>query len=551
MNKLSTEFKMPLKALFFLVFLSFSSCIAQQSHSQKATESNKTKLVVGIVVDQMRYDFLYRFEKRYGNDGFKRLLNDGFNCKNNHYHYASTVTGPGHAHVYNGSVPAVSGIVGNDWYDKVSKTKVYVVSDTAANTVGEGSAGAGKMSPANMKVTTMTDQLMMATQFKSKVVGVGIKDRGAILPAGHTGDAYWFDSSTGNWITSTHYTDKLPNWVEKFNKKNIAQKYAAMTWETLYPINTYEESEEDNQPYENRITGETEAVFPHKIDLGSLAASPWGNTLTLDIALEALTNESLGTDDITDFLAISFSSPDYAGHAFGPQSKEIEDIYLRLDLEIARLLKTLDKEVGKDNYTVFLTADHGVAEIPAYLRKHDLPAGLLLSSEYTKPAEAILKEKLGEGEWLISNANYELYLNRELMAEKGVSVEQIKDLIAPTINLIDGVYSLINLENLSQDNVPPFYKEKLQNIYNPKRSGELMLLVEPSWFTGYSTRGTTHGSMWSYDTHVPLLFYGNGINKGETVNPTYISDIAPTISQLLNIQEPSGSVGKPITDVLK
>jgi predicted AlkP superfamily pyrophosphatase or phosphodiesterase len=538
------------KLLILLALLSFSGCKAQQSASSKVAANAKPKLVVGIVVDQMRYEYLIRFQDRYGNDGFKRMMNEGFNCKNNQYHYASTVTGPGHAHVYTGSVPAISGIVGNDWFDKVTQKRMYVVGDTTVSTIGEGSKGAGQMSPANMKVTTMTDQLRISSQFRSKVVGVAIKDRGSILPAGHTGDAYWYDSSTGNWISSTHYYDALPKWVTNFNNKNIAQKYADITWETLYPIDTYKNSEEDSQPYESKLSSEKESVFPHKVSVGSLAVSPWGNTLTLDIALEALVHEKLGKGVSTDFLAISFSSPDYAGHAFGPQSKEIEDMYLRLDLEIARLLKTLDKEVGIGNYTVFLTADHAVAEIPAYLKKHKVPAGLLSSSDITKPAEAILNEKLGEGKWIISNANYEFYLNRTLMAEKGVSVEQIKNLLAPTINMIDGVYSLINLENLEGENVPPFYKEKIQNIYNPKRSGELMVLVEPSWFSGGVT-GTTHGSMYAYDTHVPLLFFGNGINKGETSDFTYISDIAPTISQLLNIQEPNGSVGTPLKAVLK
>ena len=293
---------------------------AQQSISSSNQSDEPPKLVVGIVVDQMRYEYLYRFQEKYGDEGFKRLMKEGFNCKNNQYHYASTVTGPGHAHVYTGSVPAVSGIVGNDWFDKVGKAREYVVSDTSVSTIGDGSPSAGKMSPENMKVTTMTDQLRIATQFKSKVVGVAIKDRGAILPAGHTGSAYWFDSSTGNWISSTHYGTSLPKWLTKFNNKNVAQSYATKTWKTLLPIESYTESEEDDQPYENRISREKKAVFPHKITLGSLAATPWGNTLTLDVALEALKKEKLGKGEVTDFLAISFSSPDYAGQAFGPQS---------------------------------------------------------------------------------------------------------------------------------------------------------------------------------------------------------------------------------------
>jgi predicted AlkP superfamily pyrophosphatase or phosphodiesterase len=543
------------KYLSFLLIV--SSCMAQQpqiaasSNAMASVTSSKPKLVVGIVVDQMRYEYLNRFQEKYGQDGFKRLMREGFNCKNNQYHYASTVTGPGHAHVYTGSVPALSGIVGNEWYDKVDRKGEYVVSDTTVTTVGDGSERAGKMSPVNLKVTTITDQLRIATQFGSKVVGVAIKDRGAILPAGHTGDAYWFDSSTGNWITSSFYGDDLKPWAKAFNDKNVAQEYTKIAWEPLLPIESYTESEADDQPYENRISGERKPVFPHTIKLGSLVSTPWGNTLTLDFALEALKNEELGKDDVTDFLAISFSSPDYVGHAFGPQSKEVEDIYLRLDLEIARLLNTLDEEVGEENYTVFLTADHGVAEIPAFLKKHDMAAGLMLTSEMENPIAEILKEKLGKGDWILDASNYQLYLNRQLMADKKVSVSEIHELISAKLELMDGVYRVVNLENFNASDVPPYFASKIQNLYNPKRSGELLILLEPGWFVGYNTRGTTHGTMYAYDSHVPLIWYGNGIKKGETVEPTYISDIAPTLSQLLGILEPNGNVGQPIKAVLK
>lgn len=542
---------------YFSLLLLVNPCFSQQPQStagpaaMASVTSSQPKLVVGVVVDQMRYEYLYRFQEKYGQGGFERMMSEGFNCKNNQYHYASTVTGPGHAHVYTGSVPAISGIVGNNWYDKVDGKAEYVVSDTSVTTVGEGSIRAGKMSPLNLKVTTITDQLRIATQFGSKVVGVAIKDRGAILPAGHTGDAYWFDSSSGNWITSTFYTDTLKPWAKNFNDKNRAQEYTKLVWEPLLPIDTYTETEADDQPYENRISGETKAVFPHTIKLGTLASTPWGNTLTLDFALEALKNEELGKDDITDFLAISFSSPDYAGHAFGPQSKEVEDIYLRLDLEMERLLNALDAEVGEGNYTVFLTADHGVAEIPAFLKKHDMPAGLMLTSEMANPIAEALKEQLGQGEWILETANYQLYLNRVLMAEKKVSVSEIHEIISAKLQLVDGIYKVINLEDFHSSDVPPFFTSKIQNLYNPKRSGELLILLEPGWFVGYNTRGTTHGTMYAYDTHVPLVWFGNGIKKGETVEPTYISDIAPTLSQLLNIQEPNGNVGQPIKEALK
>jgi hypothetical protein len=427
---------------------------------------------------------------------------------------------------------------------------MYVASDSTASTIGEGSANAGKMSPANLKTTGIGDQLRIATQFGGKVIGVAIKDRGAIMPAGHTGTAYWFDSSTGNWISSTHYMNELPAWLQTFNDKNVAETYAAQVWNPLYDINTYTESEEDDQPYENSISGNGKSTFPHQVKVGSIAATPFGNTLTLDVALEALKNEQLGKDEITDLLAISFSSPDYVGHAVGPQAKELEDVYLRLDKEMERLLSQLDKEVGKGNYTVFLTADHAVAEIPAFLRKHDIPGGLFIGSELEKKINSVLTEKFGDGKWLLASDNYQLYLNRPFMSSKGVSVSQIYEVLYPVISRLEGVYQFINLEEGKVSALPVVYQEMVQNLYNPKRSGELMILVEPGWFHG-GTKGTTHGTMWTYDTHVPMLWYGNGVPQGSTVRTTYISDIAPTVSSMLDILEPNGSIGKPISELFK
>ncbi|UBM60269.1 alkaline phosphatase family protein [Marinilongibacter aquaticus] len=522
------------------------SLITVGVYGQKKQQNTKPKLVVGIIVDQMRYEYLNRFYDKFGEDGFKRMMGEGFNCRNQHYHYASTVTGPGHAHVYSGSSPAVSGIVSNEWYEKLTGEREYVVSDNKQKTVGEGSERAGQMSPENLKVTTITDQLRLATQFGSKVIGVAIKDRGSILPAGHTGMAYWYDSSTGNFITSSYYADAVPNWVNDFNAKDLPQKYVEKPWDTYYPIEQYTESEEDEQPYENSVS----TVFPHEVHLSGIAGSPYGNTVTLDFALEAMKKEKMGKGKFTDFLAISFSSPDYVGHAYGPESKEVEDVYIRLDLEIARMLKELDAQVGKGNYTVFLSADHAVADVPAFLMKHNIPAGLFLSNELKKPIRDLLNTHFGEGEWILEAMNYQLYLNRELMLEKNVTVEQIKDVVKPYLMMQDGIYNVINLEDFGQDNIPVYYQKMLANLYNPKRSGEIMVLLEPGWFSG-GTKGTTHGTMWAYDTHVPLLWYGWGIPAGETVRPTYISDIVATLAQLLKIQEPNGCMGEPISEIFK
>jgi predicted AlkP superfamily pyrophosphatase or phosphodiesterase len=529
------------------IFLLFTVNLKAQNNSKKI---NRPKLVVGIIVDQMREDYLYRYFEKYSETGFKRLMNDGFNCRNNQYHYASTVTGPGHAHTYNGSSPGISGIVGNEWLDKNSSKVTYVVSDSTVNTVGDGSASAGKMSPKNMIVSSICDQMRISNQFKSKTIGIAIKDRGAILPAGHTGDAYWYDASKGNWITSSFYKSTLPAWVETFNALKLPENYYKQTWNTLLPIDQYTESEADDQPYENSISGEPKAVFPHKTVATSLAATYFGNELTTKFALAALEAENLGKDNYCDFLAVSYSSPDYAGHAFGPQSKEVEDIYLRLDKNITEILQTLDLKVGKGNYTVFLTADHGVAEIPGFLRKNKVPAGILVGGELVTKAERILNTKYGEGKYIKSNDNYQMYLNLPLLESKKLSIADIVEVLRATLPMEEGVLDIVNLADGNFNGISTTLQNKLQGLYYPKRSGEIMVIVEPAWFGGLP-KGTTHGTIWSYDTHVPLLFYGFGINKGSTFAPTYISDIAPTLAGLLSILEPNGNIGKPIVEVLK
>jgi predicted AlkP superfamily pyrophosphatase or phosphodiesterase len=536
-----------MKYTLLSICLLFTLKLSAQNNTKKIS---RPKLVVGIIVDQMREDYLYRFYDKYSEGGFKKLMNDGFNCRNNQYHYASTVTGPGHAHTYNGSSPGISGIVGNEWFDKNSEKITYVVSDSTVATVGDGSATAGKMSPRNMIVTTICDQMRIASQFKSKTIGIAIKDRGAILPAGHTGDAYWFDAIKGNWITSTFYKTTLPEWVNTFNNLKLPEKYISQTWNTLLPIDQYTETEADDQPYENNISGETKAVFPHKVIASSIATTYFGNELTTKFALAALESENLGKDNFCDFLAISYSSPDYAGHAFGPQSKEIEDIYLRLDKNIAEMLANLDLKVGKGNYTVFLTADHGVAEIPGFLRKNKIPAGLLVGSELSIKAERILSAKFGEGKYIKSNDNYQMYLNMPTLVSKKISVSDIVSVLRATMPLEEGILDIINLFDGNFNGIAAPLQAKLQGLYYPKRSGEIMVIVEPAWFGGL-TKGTTHGTIWSYDTHVPLLFYGSGINKGSTFAPTYMADIAPTLAGLLSILEPNGNIGKPIIEVLK
>ncbi len=531
--------------------------VIQSRRLKVAKTLEQPKLVVGIVVDQMRYDYWYRYFDKYSEGGFKRLLRDGFNCRNHHYHYAMTVTAAGHAAVYTGSIPAISGMIGNEWFDQKLGESVYCVDDSTVHTVGSTNNKAGKMSPRNLLVSTITDQLRISTNFRSKVVGVAIKDRGSILPAGHTANAaYWFDSKTGNWITSDYYMKDLPNWVKNYNARKRPSELMQLGWKPLLPLDQYTESTADNKPYESKLVGTTSPTLPQDLAglsgdaYGILATTPHGNTITKEMALEALKNEDLGKGSATDFLAVSFSTPDYVGHAFGPNSVEEQDTFLKLDQDIAEMLNAFDKQVGKNNYLVFLSADHGVMDIPGFWKEHKLPAGVLDVAKMSSNLKEKLKATFGEGEYVRSTDNYQFYLNHQTLSDKKISVEDVTKIARQLFLSTNGVADIINLNDLGKANLNDYLLTLYKNGTHAKRSGDIQIVTEPGWFAGRLT-GTTHGAPYNYDTHVPLLFYGWGIQKGETFERTSVADTAPTVAAMLKILEPSGNVGKVIEAVMK
>lgn len=553
---------------FLLVFLiifgiQFPISAQRKSKEKVATEnpvtlSNPPKLVVGIVVDQMRYDYLTRFWEHYGDGGFKRLINNGFNCKDNHFNYAPTYTGPGHASVYTGTSPATHGIIGNDWYDKETNKKVYCAGDDRFASVGTAS-NTGQMSPHRMNVTTITDQLRLHTQMRGKTIAISLKDRGAVLPGGHTANgAYWYHGANeGSWITSTFYMANLPKWVADFNASNKVEQYKK-PWTTIKDIATYVESGPDNTAYEGIFNGESAPIFPHDIpklwdengQFDILRDTPFGNSMVVDFAIAALTGENLGTDSITDFLALSFSSTDYIGHKFGVNSKEIQDTYLRLDQDLDQLLKALDKHVGLGEYTVFLTADHAAAEVPGYLRDQKVPAGYSRPKDWMGQLNEFLSYTYGTTDMVKNSSNEQLFLDHKLIKNLGLELRVVQEAIAQELlgyNAIDRVYTGYQMwQNSYEDGIAHI----LQNGYNLKRSGDVLWVLKPGTLD-YGPTGTTHGSPQVYDTHVPLLFFGKGIPKGQIVRRTVISDIAPTIAVLLNIAYPNGNTGKPIVEVLE
>ena len=546
----------------FIVILLFNANLSAQNRD-KDNDSDKLikvkpKLVVGIVVDQMRYDYLTRFYNHFGNDGFKRLVEEGFNCKNNHFNYSPTSTGPGHTSVYSGATPSIHGIIGNNWYDKELDADVYCASDDSYTSVGTTS-NAGQMSPHRMTVTTITDELRLNNQMLGKTIAIALKDRGAVLPGGHTANAaYWFHGANeGKWITSSYYMEQLPKWVVDFNSSGKAQSYKK-AWNTIKDIKDYNESGTDNNTYEGLFEGETSPTFPHSTtallnkteNFDIIKSTPFGNSLTTDFVIEALQQEDLGKDEITDFLAVSFSSTDYVGHMYGVNSKEVQDTYIRLDEDLARLFKALDKNVGEGEYTLFLTADHGAIEVPSYLKDKKIPAGYIDNAANSKRLSGFLKYTYGTEDILKNYSNYQLFLDHEIIKNLDLNLVDVQTEIAQEFlgyDAIDRVYTANQMWNNQYTSGIPYI---LQNGFNQKRSGDILVVLKPG-FISYSKTGSTHGSPQIYDTHTPLLFYGMGIKPGSTVNRTEIPDIAPTIAVLLGISFPSGANGTPITVVLE
>lgn len=503
----------------------------------------RPRLVVGIVIDQMKFDYLPRFWGKFGDDGFRRLLDAGYVFTNHHYDYFPTYTGPGHASIYTGSTPAVNGIVANVWYDRARGKPVYVVEDSSVRTVGANNA-AGEMSPRNLLSTTITDELKSAVA-RAQVVSLSIKDRGAVLPGGHLADqVFWYDSNTGDFISSTWYMDELPLWVREFNDRKLARKYSNEIWEPLLPLAQYSQSDEDDVPWEHAFEDEEAAVFPHKMNgsLSRIITSPFGNELLAAFAKAAIDALHLGKDETTDFLAISFSPPDYVGHRFGPRSVEIEDIYLRLDRQIASFLSYLDDQVGERNYLLFLTSDHGVVEIPQSLQARGLPGGNFDDAAMLEELKAHMRKRYGEAEWVAHYENQQVYLNRELIAQRGLVLRSVQDEVAGFLKGFKGVVRT----NTAHRYATMDYRSGLESFYQKgfffDRSGDVFIHLGTGWLD--SSHRTSHGSPYSYDTHVPLIFYGWRISPGASSHHTVTPQIAPTISHMLGIPFPSGSTGQ-------
>lgn len=492
-----------MKRLFLTVMLFVSALMASAADAD-TTRVGMPRLVVGVIVDQMRWDYLHYYSRLFASGGFRRLLDEGYSCDNCLISYVPTVTAAGHSCVYSGSIPAITGIAGNNFY--IAGKKVYCTDDASVSTVGS-STDAGKMSPRNMRVTTMADALKMAQDFKSKTIGISLKDRGAILPAGHTADAaYWFDNDEGVFISSTYYMEEMPEWVSDFNSAN-------------------------------RQTGD-------------IRYTPTGNQLVADLAIAAIDGEGLGQGETTDFLAVSFSSTDYIGHRYGTRAPQTVEVYSQLDAQLASLLNALDNAVGKDNYLLFLTADHAAAHNADLMQSHGIPAGRWMETAELDNMNTYMQRAFSTSALLVKDyMEYRVYLDHDAIREAGLSEEVVTDSLLGYLRADDRVAYAVAFSRAAMETIPQPLLSRITRGYNAKRSGDIQVVLQPGYY-GFGddsyADGTTHGAWYPYDSHIPLLFMGWHVPHGSSPRHVDVTDICATICSLLGIQVPDGCIGEPI-----
>ena len=537
-----------------LISLISYSAIAQTKKelTNQKTKHTPPKLVIGLIVDQMRWDYLYRFKDLYSKRGFVRLLGNGFSCENTQIKHIPTYTAVGHTGIYSGSVPSFHGIVGNNWFDKKNDKLVYCTGDSTVTGVGSDNDN-GKMSPRNLLSDEFGDELRLSNNFQSKVIGIALKDRSAILSAGQSANAaFWFDDKTGNFISSSYYMKALPKWVEQFNNKKQPDQYKKQTWNTKLSLDKYTLSTNDNVDFESHFPGEKTNTFPHQLNADTenkfeaFMTSPFGNSFTLDFAKYVIENENMGYGSVTDFLAISLSSTDYIGHLFGPNSVEIEDTYIRLDQDIASFIDYLDLRLGRNNYLIMLSSDHGVAHNSGYLESHQLNGKNFSVKELLLQLNNFVAVNYGIKNGIHRIENFQIYLSDSIINSN--FSEMIMNEMIKQIESNSYVSVAFDLKKINQTTLPDVIKSIVSNSYNESRSGHIQIIPKPANYNAGKT-SSTHGLWNPYDSHIPLIWFGWEIKSGKTFREVHMTDIAPTLSSLLNIQMPNGCVGMPIQEL--
>ncbi len=550
---LSLRLRLPLHlVLSFLLIIAPLSLSAQT----KKPAAPKIKLVLGIVIDQFRYDYLTRFADQFGEGGFKRLLTSGAVFSNAHYPYTPTVTACGHAAFMSGSAPNENGIIANEWWDRETGKKITSVSDPNTKLLG-GKEATGS-SPHRMLSSTIGDQLKMMTNNQAKVIGISLKDRAAILPAGKKPNgAYWYDDSTGKIVSSTYYFPDLPAWVKKFNQDNCADKYFGKTWEKLLPEAAYARSLPDDSPFEKWAYGKT---FPHLITGGEdkpgskffkqFEATPFANEMLANLAKAAIEHEQLGADDVPDVLTISFSANDILGHAVGPNSPEVQDMTIRTDRILAEVFAYIDKKIGLQNTIIAFTADHGVAPVPEHAQTFGL-GGRAETKEITDAISNALTQRFGEEKWIAAFTYGNVYLDYAALERRKASLSEAQLIVSAAAKKVRGVAESFTRTEILTGQLPRTrLADSVALGFQAERNGDVVIVPKPFWLFG-ELSATSHGTPYSYDTHVPVIFYGAGIQAGIFTTLSSPLDIAPTLSAVLKLEQPSNSVGQILSEAIK
>jgi predicted AlkP superfamily pyrophosphatase or phosphodiesterase len=546
-----------MKFKFLFVALAVVVC------SANAFGAKPPKIIVSILVDQLRYDYMERFHGQFAENGFKLLTDKGAFMTMAQYDYSPTITGPGHASFFSGCAPVMHGIIGNDWFDKRSGQMMYCVEDTSVTGVGnDPTVKAGKMSPKNFIGATLADSARL--HWGSKVVGISVKDRSAILPAGKKpAGAYWFEAATGNFITSSYYMAELPAWVKAFNDRKLPDSYVGQTWERLLDAKAYQYP--DEMVGEGALPGEKTHTFPHKVikeaeqGYEPILSTPFGNQLLAEFAKAAIEGEHLGEGAQPDVLCVSFSSVDYCGHRFGPYSQEVQDMVLRLDQQLQELFNYLDKKFGLDNVTMVLTADHAVAPTPESAKLFGLDGDRVDTSGLMEEMQVKIIERFGPGRYFLAPKgslkvrliDSNLYYNHETLREKQLTPEALTSFIREWAFSTGKFHAVYGRDQLLEGRAPGAIGQRVMNGFNGERSGDAVFVLKPFALPGGGKAGTTHGSAYTYDTHVPVMIFGAAFKPGRYADEFHISDIAPTMAAGLGIQEPPSCMGKALAKALR
>ena len=545
------------KVCILLLLFSILPVVVLKANIEPLFPPDKPKLVIGIVVEQMRQEYIDRFWDNFGDKGFKRLAINGSYCVNANYNYALTQTAPGYATIVTGAEPSGHGIVSNYWFNKLTKEKIdCIYSEKKETAVGGSKDADGRVSPSQILTTTFSDEAKLFNRGKSKVISMSLSKYAAVLSGGHAADAaYWFDQNSGQWMTSSYYTSTLPKWVVDVNNKKMPDEYLGRKWEPMLPLEKYNVELSDSSKYKFGIDGMYK-TFPYNYpdivktvrNYKLMTMMPEGNTLLNDLAVAAIYGEDLGKDEFTDFLFVNYSVSEEIGKLYGPQSIEVQDLFLRLDKDLEHLIDVVEDLVGKNNCLIYLTSNHGVSEIPQYMKDKKMPAGYFKQYYMLAVVKSYLKASYGEGDWIVDFNNSQIYLNNTLIEDSQISLNEIREKIVNFIMNSAGVSNAICANQFESIVFVEGMPVKMQNSYNQKRSGDIMISLRPGWIEDVPYC-TDHNSGYSCNTHVPLLWYGWKVKKQKVFSQINITDIAPTVSTALGTPPPPIVSGKVLENI--